>query len=268
MIAILKPVVETGPRVEPSGQVESLYLRSYLLMRAMVGALGMALPLSLVFVDRLFFTGKPFPRDSLSAYYYSGMRELFVGTLFAIAIFLVTYKVMEVNLDNTLSIFAGIAAVGVALFPTGRPTKALAFSPLQDRLGEGLVQQVHFGSAVAFIGSLAVLCFYFGLREGRRPARAKRRSPTFWRWWHWVCAGVIAGSLLFMFVAKLSGQPSKALLMGETISVWAFGTSWLMKGLEIDMFFGHNPPWIIAKLTRNYLTTAPSTPGGAGPVGI
>lgn len=29
--------------------------------------------------------------------------------------------------------------------------------------------------------------------------------------------------------------PSRSLLYGEAVAVWAFGASWLMKGLELDM---------------------------------
>jgi len=234
----LTPVVEVEPRPDAFDQEKSRYLRSYLLMRAMVGAIGVALPFLLVLGDRVLFGEEPFPRDSLSAYYYSGVRDLFVGTLSATAIFLVTYKVIERNLDNTLSIVAGLAALSVAMFPTGRPTKDVALSPLQDRLGEGLVQAIHFGSAGVFIGSLAFLCVCFGIREGRRPARPNHRSPAFWRRYHWACAGVIGLALLFIAVAALVGEPKKALLIGEAFSVWAFGASWLMKGLELDILRG------------------------------
>jgi len=34
------------------------------------------------------------------------------------------------------------------------------------------------------------------------------------------------------------GEPKKALLIGEAFSVWAFGASWLMKGLELDILRG------------------------------
>ena len=71
----------TAPDTKP-------YVRSYMFMRFSVGVLGVALPLLLVFVEPLLFDGQPFPRGSLSAYYYSGMRELFVGVLWAIGVFL------------------------------------------------------------------------------------------------------------------------------------------------------------------------------------
>ena len=125
----LTPVVETEPRPAAFDREKTRYLRSYLLMRAMVGAIGVVLPFLLVLGDRLLFSGKPFPRDSLSAYYYSGVRDLFVGTLSVTAIFLVTYKVIERNLDNTLSIVAGLAALercDVSYGPADERCRALA----------------------------------------------------------------------------------------------------------------------------------------------
>jgi uncharacterized BrkB/YihY/UPF0761 family membrane protein len=95
------------------------YVRSYLIMRVVVGALGVALPVLLVFGDERL-GGTPVPRDSLSAYYYSGARELFVGVLAAIAVFLVCYRVAERSWDNGLSLLAGGAVLTVAVFRPDR----------------------------------------------------------------------------------------------------------------------------------------------------
>jgi hypothetical protein len=233
MIDLLTPELRVD-RPPADGEV-SRYVRSYLIMRASVGALGVALPLMLVLCDGLVFDGEPFPRDSLSAYYYSGVRELFVGTLSATGVFLITYKVADRTLDNTLSILAGMAALVVALFPTGLPAHATQLTPLQDRLGEGRVEAIHFTAAGIFIMSLGVICFFFGVREGARTPRQGRRSPRFWRRYHWACAGAIAAALLWIGVTQAAGGPSRSLLIGEAVSVWAFGASWLMKGLELDI---------------------------------
>lgn len=236
MIDLLTPEL----RVErpPAGGEASRYVRSYLIMRILVGALGVALPFMLVFGDGLLFDGHPFPRDSLSAYYYSGVRDLFVGTLSATAVFLITYKVADRTLDNTLSILAGIAALAVAVFPTGPAAQTARLTPLQDLLGEGFVEGIHFTAAAIFIISLGAICYLFGVREGARPARPGKRSPSFWRRYHWACAGAIAAALLWIAVTQAVGRPSKSLLIGEAASVLAFGASWFMKGLELDMLRG------------------------------
>lgn len=222
----------------PAGQEVSRYVRSYLIMRIFVGALGVALPFMLVLGDGLVFDGHPCPRDSLSAYYYSGVRELFVGTLSATAVFLITYKVADRTLDNTLSIVAGIAALAVAVFPTGSAAEVTRLTPLQELLGEGVVEAIHFIAAGIFIVALGVICYFFGVREGARPPRPGKRSPGFWRRYHWACAGAIAAALVWIGVTELAGGPSTSLLIGEAVSVWAFGASWFMKGLELDMLRG------------------------------
>ena len=50
---------------------------------------------ALVFLEPALFDGLPAPRGSLSAYYYSGLRELFVGGLWAIGVFLVVYEFLD-----------------------------------------------------------------------------------------------------------------------------------------------------------------------------
>lgn len=238
MREFLRPVVAVEPR--PTDPGTKRYVRSFLIMRVLVGALGVALPFTLVLIDGVWFNGEPFPRTSLSAYYYSGVRELFVGALSAIGVFLIAYKVAEVNLDNTLSLLAGFAALGVALFPTGRPADSVRLMPLQDRLGESLVSTFHYGAAGVFIVSLAVISYFFGKREGARPPTPNtRRSPRFWRDFHWACTGVIAAALVWILVTGVwNVGPDEALLYGEAMSVWAFGVSWLWKGLELDLLRG------------------------------
>jgi len=237
MREFLQPVVAVHP--PPAGPDATRYVRSYLIMRVLVGVIGIGLPFALVLLDGVWFDGEPFPRDSLSAYYYSGVRELFVGALSATGVFLLTYKVAERNLDNTLSLLAGAGVLLVAVFPTNRPGGGGRLTPLQEELGETFVATVHYVSAAVFISALAVISFYFGKREGARPAVEGRRSPRFWRNFHWACAGAIAAALLWILVTEVGDVgPGESLLIGEAVSVWAFGISWLWKGLEVDLLRG------------------------------
>jgi hypothetical protein len=229
----LKPVTTTAPR--PTEPAAFRYVRSFLILRVAIGALGVGLPLILVLGDGLWFDGDPFPRHSLSAYYYSGVRDVLVGTICAIGTFLLAYKVAEQNLDNTLSVVAGATAIPIALFPPHVRAGATP-SPLQERLGESVCAGVHFAAAATFLISLAVLSVLFGVREGGRNARPGQLPPKFWRIYHWSCAGMIVVALLWMGLTELLDVgPSSSLLYGETVSLMAFGASWLAKGLEIDM---------------------------------
>jgi hypothetical protein len=239
MIDMLEPELTVEQR--PTDPGTARYVRSFLIMRIFVGALGVALPFLLVLGDGLVLGGDPFPRTSLSAYYYSGVREVFVGTLSATGVFLVTYKVADRTLDNTLSTVAGLAIVVVALFPTGVPPDAVELTPLQDLLGEPVVEWIHYIAAGAFIVSLAVISFFFGVREGARPPRPGVRSPEFWRRFHWACAAAIGVALAFIGLTELFGGPPNSLLYGEAVAAWAFGASWLAKGLELDFLRASKP---------------------------
>jgi hypothetical protein len=234
---LLWPSVDVQPRL--TGPGTDRYVRSYLAMRVLVGALGIALPLLLVFGEPILFDGQPFPRGSLSAYYYSGVRELFVGALCAIGVFLLTYKVAERSRENVLSICAGITVTVVALFPTGRPGIGVTPTPLQNLLGETAVERIHFAAAAVFIGSLAVISYYFA----KPPPDSGRRSPSFWHKYHLTCAGVIVAALALAAVAGITSWPDKGLLIAEAVAIWAFGASWFMKGLEMKTLRGsHNEP--------------------------
>lgn len=246
MDKLLKPVLQVDQRPSPGrDQFEALWVRSFLVMRALIGALGFLLPIVLVFADRYLFNEHPYPRDSLSRYYYSGTREWFVGTLAATGAFLVAYKVTERSLDNLLSFFAGTAAAVIALFATSRPAEnpPLPLNSLQNLLGEQSVKIVHYVASAVFIGSLGALTVCFGIREGRRPRRAGTRPPQFWRLVHFTCAGAMGAAIVWIVVTMgFHIGPHWSLLLGEWVCAWAFGISWALKGLEMDALFGNPKP--------------------------
>ncbi|WP_426505365.1 hypothetical protein ACPPVO_47030 [Dactylosporangium sp. McL0621] len=214
-----------------------LYVRSFLLMRAVIGFIGVALPVALVLGDLALEGGRP--RASLSEYFYTGLRDVFVGALCVTGLFLVTYKAFEHNLDNLLSNIAGVAALGVALFSTDRPRHStIALTPLQERMGEMPVAVVHYTCAAVFIVCLGIISLYFGIREGNRTELPGRRSPAFWRRFHFTCAAVIGVAVVFIAVTEIGGWlQDYALLVGEALAILGFGASWLMKGLELRVLF-------------------------------
>src|SRR4051794_21180547 len=101
----LKPDLAEHLRPDPDADPSGIrYVRTFLWMRLGVGTLGVGLPIALIALDSVIFSGHPFVRGSMSAYYYSGMREFFVGAIFGSGAFLLAYKVSEASLDNTASI--------------------------------------------------------------------------------------------------------------------------------------------------------------------
>ena len=102
---------------------------AYLTLRRVVGALGVLLPPTLFFGALILSsTGL---QESISHYYGTVMRGVFVGVLFAIGVFLYSYIGYEPSddkkrfepSDNIAGNLACFFALGVALFPTNSPTQ-------------------------------------------------------------------------------------------------------------------------------------------------
>src|SRR4051794_2220424 len=72
-----------------------LYLISYMVIRFSVGFLGFLLPVSLAIGEWLYIRGSFTLRGSLSAYYFTNMRDWFVGTLWVIGVLLMTYMAAQ-----------------------------------------------------------------------------------------------------------------------------------------------------------------------------
>jgi ABC-type arginine transport system permease subunit len=68
-----------------------LYRVSNLWTRAIIGILGILLPLIFIFGEAFFLRGGVHVRGSLSAYYHTPMRDIFVAGLCVIGFFLATY---------------------------------------------------------------------------------------------------------------------------------------------------------------------------------
>jgi hypothetical protein len=222
-----------------------------------VGLLGILMPVLLIVGDRLLFPGGPVPRASLSAYYHSGVHDVFVAPLCIIGMFLVTYMALHWNWDNAITIGAGVAAICVALFPASIGAGG-SLTPLQQKFGQDAVAHVHFIAAAAFIGLLAAMSYRFGAREGNRG------NPRH-RLWHFGCAGLMAVSVACLLGAERSGVHTVAglsvLLVVEVVCTLAFGASWLIKGAELSRtlvrmgFYGEG--------AKAELRAAPGRPPGA-----
>jgi hypothetical protein len=220
--------------VRPRPDNEPRYVRSYVFTRFAIGVLGVLLPLVLVLLEPALFDGQPAPRGSLSAYYYSGVREIFVGGLWAIGVFLFVYKFLDLSWESVLSSLAGVAAVLVAIFPTERPGDGIPLTPFQMKLGEDTVTTIHYASATAFIALLVPIVLFFARDEGRRGHRH-------WQGFHTVSAAFILFGAALAAFAGITGGPDKGVLYGEWIAIWAFGASWLTKGAEWKTLFGTRP---------------------------
>jgi hypothetical protein len=211
-------------------------VQSYHRVRTALGMLGMGLPLVLI-LGGLFDAHHLEP--SISDFYHTTYRDIFVGTLCAIGVFLICYRGYgrrsgDMISDDWLGTIAGVSAFGVALFPNESPTAQIA-TMTQKMVGIGTSPMFHYGSALIFFTCLAVFC----LNKFTRTAKPARRR--IYRFCGWVIVASLVGIAVASAVKILgSGAPRAAVLSYnmvfwfEAIGIWAFGLSWLVKG-KADM---------------------------------
>ncbi|WP_137701002.1 hypothetical protein [Marimonas lutisalis] len=206
------------------------YVLSFYRVRQALGVLGLAFPFMLI-VGGLLADARIHP--SISDYYHTTLRDLYVGTLFAIGIFLVSYKGHartpgEPLSDNLAATLAGIGAFGLALFPN-HESEFVTFS--QQALGAQWATVMHFSSAILFLGAMA----YFALGKFARTENPHRRRIYRACGWMILTFGVLA-TIASVFRA-IGSEPvqrmiveSGMILWFEACGIWAFGVSWLVKG--------------------------------------
>jgi hypothetical protein len=189
---------------------------SYLTLRWVVGLLGMLLPLLLAIGAMILFSATAL-EDSISDYYGTGMRDVFVGVLCAIGCFLLTYKGHEKK-DNVAGNLACAFALGVAFFPA---TSSSAW-----------VRAVHFSSAAALFVTLSYFSLFLFTKtsEDASPTPRKvirNRIYVGCGVAMLVCIGLIGVYYLFDVTSLATIKPVFWL---ESAALLAFGVSWFVKG--------------------------------------
>lgn len=192
--------------------------------RQLIGYIGLFLPFLLILMA-LLRDGVTQWRNlkSVSAYYYTGAAAVFVGMLISLALFLFTYRGYKNDynwIDRAASITAGVAALGVAVFPTRAPggvTPLSWWTPLTGIL--------HFGFAIILLVMFAVFAlFLFPIKAKENKIRPDKRRRNIV---YISCGIVILASLIWAVVALRSG---KSIFCPESIALVAFAVSWLAKG--------------------------------------
>ena len=195
-------------------QVSQTY--SYLALRKAVGWIGILLPFVLMTGLIVLFREKTVLK-TISLYYHSDMRDLFVGALCAIALFLFFYKGYS-KWDNRAANLAAFFALGIAFFPTvpeGPPDwKAW----------------IHFISASLFFITLSCFSMFLFTKKNPNPTKNKLTRNKIY-----ISCGVImitclvAILLFFVFFEKKYPESSLVFWL-ESLALIAFGISWLIKG--------------------------------------
>jgi hypothetical protein len=193
-------------------------VRSYLFLRRGLGLMGIALPFVLI-LGTAIADGELL--YSISGYYHSSMRDVYVGTMCAIGVFLLFYRGYARS-DRVASIVAGISAIGVALFPV----------PGNARVTSTVSGVLHIAFAVVLFATFAYFCLIeFRKSDTARPAGRKRRRNEMYL----VTGLIIVACLVLVAVVELIGglDDLRPVLWLEAIATVAFGVAWLTKGEAI-----------------------------------
>jgi hypothetical protein len=203
---------------------------SYMTLRKLIGILGVLLPFICI-LGGFLFAGLPV-QESISAYYHTNMRDFFVGLISGVSLFLITYQGHEI-IDNIVTSLSGLAGLGIAVFPclySTTSTRPLGIFQLEPATSN----TVHLICASAFFILLALnSLFLFTLTKSKKiPKTKNKRTRNFI---YRVCGLSMLISLISLFfILFLADQEqvtqNSIILIFETIMLFAFGISWLVKG--------------------------------------
>ncbi len=225
--------------------------QAYKNLRTAVGLIGFWLPVALLLGNIWFFSGSS--QGSISYYYYTHMRNLLVGGLCAMGVFLLFYVGRD-RFDFWFTNAAGILAICVAFCPTHESGTAYTF-----------VNHLHPVFAALLFLVLDVIALYLFTRRTRpdrlfrrsrddaggvlglpTPARRRERSPghdartrdgkAIRNACYIACGIIILLGIIAAFITSVLGVGSGtvSLYVLEAIIVMTFGVAWLIKGLWTD----------------------------------
>ncbi len=193
-------------------------METYFVLRMVIAAGALVLPAALLVWVAL--DADLSMMGSLSAFYYSPARSLFVGILVAIGVALVAYRGYTRG-ENALLNAAGGLSIVAALVPTGE--SALP--------GLNPASVIHAVAASGFFVLAALSIIFYGQETlGSIPdPDLRRRYRVAYR-----VLAVLVGALpaLAVLVSWVAG-PSVALFAGESAALYAFAAFWIVKTYEL-----------------------------------
>jgi hypothetical protein len=206
----------------PSEANNSLVI-SYLGLRKAIGIIGLLLPFVLA-VGKFVFDS-PGLETSISAYYYTKMGNVFVGSLCAIGIFLLSYRGFD-HQDRIAGIIGCVCAITTALFPTNP----------KDALTGTLHSRIHFTAAVILFLTLAFFSLVLFRRtnpNGQSTKQKKKRNVVYLVCGLLILVSIAGAGASFWFHNSPFFLLHTPVFWFESLAVVSFGVSWLTKGEAI-----------------------------------
>ncbi len=191
----------------PGGPPNDHIVRAYIAYSRLTAILAFALPVVLV-LSSFHYDGGSL-KDSLSAYYHGAdlQRNVFVGTLCAVAAFLALYKGWR-GWEAMLLNVAGISAVLVAFIPTP-----------EDKDG---FWSAHGAAALVLFGCIVAVGVVLPWVK-KRLGRAKRTPPLLG---YSIAAAIMIAGAALAVLGKLGKLDGPVFLLGEILLVVGFGAFW------------------------------------------
>jgi len=211
---------------------------SYYTMRRAIGVLGITLPLILVAGSSLFGDCEEV-QASISTYYYTNMRNIFVGFNCAVAFFLFAYRGHDWR-DNLVGYLGCIFVLGLAFLPCSinTPDQSCLIGVSEQN---PLMGKLHNMSALLYFIILIVYSLFLFPKthmdmvtgEKMFMGRQKKKRNVV----YYICGSIMTASLLliiaYMWILKNSYPELEGLnpvFWLESIVLLSFGISWLTKG--------------------------------------
>ena len=170
-----------------------------------------------------FFLFKSGLLASLSAYYYTGVRDVFVGLLVAIGVCLYLYKGFSMS-ENVALNLAGVFVVAVAMFPT------------QSNCDKSCdLFTTHTVAAVLFFLCIAYVAIFKGpetlsLLEDEQLRKKYRRT---YKTLGTVMIVSPAVALIASLILEASTGKKFVIVFAEWLAVWIFAAYWFFKSREL-----------------------------------
>lgn len=205
------------------------YVVSYLTLRQMIGWCGLLMPIGVRSLAYLF--EGIFTTHSISAYYYTGMRDVFVSTLVLVGALLACYRTPSKS-DNVVATIAGLSAICIGLFPTN-PVFAkviLDSHPCMNEAAKCYFPTGILGPHLLFVTIFFAFSFYLvyfrfpAFTPATPTAQKLTRNRIYKR-----CGVVMLAS--FACIGLLAAfNDGASIFWPEAAAVMAFAVAWLVKG--------------------------------------
>jgi hypothetical protein len=200
---------------------------SFIVQRRGMAFLAAVFPVA--FLSSSFVFDRTAFQTSISAYYWTLdlERNIFVGVLCAVGVFLLLYKGYN-RLEDRILDLAGISAAGVAFFPMDRAG---------DCASAGI--SAHGVFAVTFFACIFIICIFMSENTLKEMDNVRRRSA--FRRAYRLCSGIMIASIALAVLSRLLPKEYVRMLCEysvifwfEAIGVWAFSAFWYIKTRELD----------------------------------